>query len=75
MVADSGEGRGRCSEFSGGRYKGRVCGYSDGVGRAGVSDAEGMAVERGGAVVNPQAVLVAKCELRNKRVMEEVARP
>ena len=44
------------------------------MGRAGVSDAEGMAVERGGVVVNPQAVLVAKCELRNKRVMEEVAR-
>ena len=45
MVADSGEGRRRCSEFGGGRYGGRVCGYSDGVGRAGVSHAEGLAVE------------------------------
>ena len=36
MVADSDEGRGRCSEFGGGRYGGGMCGYSDGVGRAGV---------------------------------------
>ena len=44
MVADSGEGRGRCSEFGVGVTGGRVCGYSDGVGKAGVS-AEGLAVE------------------------------
>ena len=45
MVANSGEGRGRCSEFGGGRCGGQVCGYSDGVGKAGVSNAEGLAVE------------------------------
>ena len=44
MVADSDEGRG-CLEFGGGRYGGGMCGYSNGVGRAGVGDAEGMAVE------------------------------
>ena len=32
MVADFGEGRGRCSEFGGGRYGGEVC---NGVTRAG----------------------------------------
>ena len=44
-LVDSDEGRGRCLEFGGGRYGGRMCGYSDGVGRAGMGDAEGMAVE------------------------------
>ena len=42
MVADSGEGWGRRGS---GRYGGRVCGHSDGVGKAGVSNAEGLAVE------------------------------
>ena len=45
MVADSGEGLVQCLEFGGGRYGERVCGYSGGVGRAGVSDAAGLAVE------------------------------
>ena len=45
MVANSGEGHGRCSEFGGGRYGGQVRGYSDGVGKAGVSDAEGLPVK------------------------------
>ena len=44
MVADSDEGWG-CSEFGGSPYGGGVCGYSDGVGRASVGDAEGMAAE------------------------------
>ena len=45
MVSDSGEGRGRCGS---GRYGGRECGHSVGVGRARVGDAWEWQLRGGG---------------------------